>query len=378
LYDGVTEGDFSQLPQAMVEGMLKQTDEVRNRLLITFRKLIERRDEHRRHLVEMGLLKRDMDLSAVNQDPTACGIDGSYAIDKLIATDVIAAAGVAVEGLTPPTEKRYWPEPRHESVVLPIHHSDATQVVLAALMIFMELELASKAPHDVVFIDGSLASPLIYLNKAIYELQNVSEDLGRLLASKLNSALESYAEILDSRRTDKIFVGVPKYTSKKDISLGILNQIGYEDRGFLSQIMNSGEFIGPMPMQMQDASWRIPRIPVHLEKKADEICNAIRDIYVTYYRPRLHFPTLRLEMSKSVATDSQRLAILFECLRAQCAPPGILEPFPLYLADRMVKHLGKALPAIRRAATQEMMIQWGDDTSDMYLALHGYRTDTGK
>jgi len=58
--------------------------------------------------------------------------------------------------------------------------------------------------------------------------------------------------------------------------------------------------------------------------------------------------------------------------------PGIMEPYPLYLADRMVKHLGTALPAIRKTTTQEMALKWEEALGDMYLAMHGYRTEWGK
>jgi hypothetical protein len=74
----------------------------------------------------------------------------------------------------------------------------------------------------------------------------------------------------------------------------------------------------------------------------------------------------------------QRLAILFESLRLQCGAPGVMEPYPLYLADRMVKHLRTALPAIRKTTTQEMSLKWEDSLGNIYLAMHGYRTEWGK
>lgn len=55
-----------------------------------------------------------------------------------------------------------------------------------------------------------------------------------------------------------------------------------------------------------------------------------------------------------------------------------MEPYPLYLADRMVKHLGTALPAIRRTTTQEMSLKWEESLGNMYLAMHGYRTEQGR
>lgn len=374
MFEVIKDTDLSLLPQAMVHDMLTQTDEVRNHLYYKFQKLIERRDEYREALIKEGLLKVDSDLPPVDSISTACGVDGSFAIDRLIATDVVAVAGVAVEGLTPPSEKRFWPGPYHESIVISVDHSHATSVVLGAIMMFMELELAAKAPHDIIFFDGSLASPLIYINKAMYEVDNVSRELSTILKSRLSSALESYAKLLRSSGSDKIFVGVPKYTTTKEISLGILNQIGHEDRGFLSQIMRSGEYIGPVPMQRPESRWLIQKAPIGLRSLAEEIATSIGDLHVAYYRPIRHCPALRLEFSSSLESNPHLLADLFECVKYQSSPPGIMEPFPLYMADRMVKKLSTALPAIRGAATKEMIVQWDDESQEMYLAMHGYRT----
>jgi hypothetical protein len=87
---------------------------------------------------------------------------------------------------------------------------------------------------------------------------------------------------------------------------------------------------------------------------------------------------LRLELSPEVVNNRNRLSILLESVKSQCSVPGLMEPFPLYLADRMVKHLRTALPAIRRTATQEMSLKWTGKYSDLYFAMHGYRTEFGK
>lgn len=67
--------------------------------------------------------------------PTTCGIDGSCAIERLLASDLVAAAAVAVEGLTPPSETRHWPEPRHQVWVETEVHEAETGTILRAVMI---------------------------------------------------------------------------------------------------------------------------------------------------------------------------------------------------------------------------------------------------
>ena len=368
------ENPFDELPEALVEEMLSQCDELGQELSRSFKKVYDSKKEIREKLKSAGILRRDTLLSVAPSHPTSCGIDGAFAVERLLYTDMVAIAGVAVEGLTPPTEKRYWPKPHHLSKILTASHNEATVLIARAAMICMELELAAKAPHDVVLLDGSLITPLIYLNQAISRLKEAPRVLSSFFENLLPSALESYIIILRSERTDKIFVGMPKYTTKKEISKKLSIPDEYEDRGLLTFVMDSGEFVGPLPIDKQQ--WHISAHG-QTESLVEKVISAAGDLYIIYYRPYDHFPALRLEIAQSIATNPQRLAVLFESLRLQCGSPSIMEPYPLYLADRMVKHLATGLPAIRRATTNEMSLKWEDSLGNMYLAMHGYRTEIG-
>jgi len=377
MVEKTVENPFDELPEALVEEMLNQCDGLGETLSKSFQKLYEQKNGMRQKLKEKQILKRDTEISIAPSHPTSCGVDGSYAIEKLLSTDMVAVAGVAVEGLAPPTEKRYWPKPRHFSNVLTVSHSDSTTVVARAIMMCMELELAAKAPHDVIFLDGSLTTPFIYLNQALNKIHDVSDNLSSLLIKRLKTALESYRELLLSRRTDKIYAGLPKYTTRREIMHDILKLKEYEDRGALSFILDAREFVGPVQIQKPQQPWHM-NVPKESKQLKDDIISALDDLHVVYYRPYDHFSALRIEVSKSVASNIQRLAVLFESLQLQCGAPGIMEPYPIYLADRMVKHLGTALPAIRKTTTQEMSLKWEESLGNMYLAMHGYRTEWGK
>ena len=121
--------------------------------------------------------------------------------------------------------------------------------------------------------------------------------------------------------------------------------------------------------------WHFSRLPKELVAKGNEIISLIRDLNVLYYRPYEHFPTLRIELAPSIARNQSRLSILLESLQLQSGAAAIMEPYPLYLADRMVKHLGTALPAIRRATTQEIASTTKLDIGSIFMAMHGYRTE---
>jgi NurA domain len=360
---------FAELPEALVEEMLGHSTELASHLLESLNEIRNRREEIRSTLRQKGLLANADDLISSPKYPTCSGVDGSYALERLVTTDLVVAAALAVEGLTPPTEKRHWPRPHHDVITRIVSHSDATTQVIRALMVEMELELAAKAPHDVTFLDGSMATPLIYLNQGLTNLWQGPIEIGSALSAKQAEALKCYEEILSAPRSDKDYAAVPKYTSKKEI-VSMLDMRDYEDRGLLTLVLKPGELTEPLQLQPPDQ-------PYHLPVPSGNTITALLQVHVLYYRPYGHMPALRIEVPQSIAKNSQRLANVIEAVRLQCGAPGMFEPYPLYLADRMVKHLSVALPAIRRATTQQMAAAWPDDMGEVYLSMHGYRTERG-
>lgn len=369
-----SESPFQDLPEGLVEEMLSQYKELGERLSESLEEVQRSRANVRDSLNSQKLLKDDATVIRSHVNPTTCGIDGSFAIERLLSTDIAAMAAVAVEGLTPPSEKRHWPRPHHLSRVFTVGHNEATSLVVRAIMVTMELDLAAKAPHDVVFLDGSLTTPVIHLNQAFARLSEAPAELSQLFLDRVEQSLDSYKEVLGSRRSDKIYAGLPKYTSRSELSK-VIGLPKHEDRAVLSQVLTGGELVGPFGMLQQGEDWRFSNLPANLEGKGKEAISLIRDLSVIYYRPAAHFPTLRIEVSPVVSGNQSRLSILLESLQLQCGAPGIMEPYPLYLADRMVKHLGTAVPVIRRATTQEMASTSTTDVGNIFLAMHGYRTE---
>jgi hypothetical protein len=360
---------FSELPEALVEEMLGYTNDLASSLLKSLNAVKGQRDQIRSKLAKKDLLVDSSDLIGASQSPTCSGVDGSYAIERLVTTDLVVAVALAVEGLTPPSEKRFWPRPHHKVITRVVPHNDATSLVLRALMIAMEIELAAQAPHDVTFIDGSMATPIIYLNQGLTNLWNAPIDLSEQLSSIQSTVVDRYAEILRGERSDKAHVAVPKYTSKREIAT-FLEMPDYEDRGLLMFVLRPGELTRPMEMEP-------PRQPYHLPVKSPDLDPLLKNAKILYYRPYGHIPPLRLEVPPTIANNSRRLGLVLEAVRLQCGSPGMFEPYPLYLADRMAKHLAVAMPAIRRATTQQMVSAWPDDIGDVYLSMHGYRTENG-
>ncbi len=190
--------------------------------------------------------------------------------------------------------------------------------------------------------------------------------------------MEAYETIVHARRSDQQFVSVPKYTSHNQITKILLKEGVYEDRALLSFVLHAGEYIRPFPFKVPDGLWSFAEPILKETGNLKAIIDGMSNLYVVYYRPYLHSPTFRLELPRSVATDKNRLSMVFEAIRLQCGTPGIFEPYPLYLADRMVKQMGKVIPAIRKATTQEMLQFWDQSEAEVYLLMHGYRTEIGR
>jgi len=312
-------------------------------------------------------------------------VDGSYAIERLLTTDLVAAAALAVEGLTPPSETRHWPEPQHLVYVRTEGHDADTGVVARALMMGMELSLAAKAPHELIFIDGSLTTALIYFNQALNKLEKTPAlEAGRVFLEKIEEYLAAYHTILSSQRTDRCWVAVPKYTTRREIGRILEWPPAYDDRGLLTNVLQPGEFTRAIRLQQPDEPWHLNTAPVGAAQQAcvnalaDEITRFIKEIRVIYYRPNSWLPALRLETSQTVVESPARLAALIHGLRHQCGSAAALEPYPLYMADRMVKHLARAIPTFRQITSQHLAETYMGDVSDVFLGLHGYRTESGR
>jgi len=366
---------FAELPEALVEEMLSKSEKIGISLYNSFKEIQRKKEELRNQLLNEGILRRDNEISYPSI-PTTCGVDGSYAVEKLLAIDFVACAAVAVEGLTPPSEKRHWERPRHRVFIEPEKHNSDSVSIIRGLMMEMEIELAVKAPHDIVFLDGSLTTPLIYMNQAINKIIESEETkLSKEIVDRFNNFLISYQTILEAKRSDKLWVGIPKYTTKRELGERFNWPTHYDDRAILTAILYPGEFTHPIPLTPPLQPWHL-KLPLgDINREFDE---KLKKIHVIYYKPHKWTPAFRIEIAPSIAYNNARIAILLQGIKYQCGTPGILEPYPLYIADRMVKHLGKAIPAFRQTATKRMTELHQGDIGDIFFSMHGYRTESGR
>lgn len=375
---------FAELPAALVDEVLLRTNDVAAALLTSFGHMKTRRADLRQRLERSGLLLRKTDLGSPPY-PTTCATDGSYAIERLLTTDLVAAAAVAVEGLTPPSEARHWAHPRHQTFIAAEPHHESTSTVLRAVMLGRELELAQAAPHDLVLLDGTLTLPVIYFNQALNTAPSAPElKTSEEFLTHVENFLAAYKTLLTLTRTDRQIASLPKYSTRREIGKRLEWPENQDDRGLLTLVLNPGELTKPLPLDPPDQPWHFNTSGLSgaLRQRVDELANdiisSLSHVHVSYYKPQSWLPALRIEIAGSVANNTHRLAVVVQGLEMQCATPAMLEPYPNYLADRTVKALAKALPAFRQVTTQHIAAQFDGDIGEVFFAMHGYRSDSGR
>jgi hypothetical protein len=160
-------------------------------------------------------------------------------------------------------------------------------------------------------------------------------------------------------------------------------QSNHDDRGLLSFILEPGEFTRPIPLQKPEQPWHL-NTEVLLDQGKDSliqlesrIIDALYNLHVVYYRPYAWMPALRIEVNRSVAENPHQLALALQAVHFQSGAPAIMEPYPLYMADRMVRHLPRAIPTVRQIASQYVAETYSGKIEEIFLGLHGYRSESG-
>ncbi len=262
--------------------------------------------------------------------------------------------------------------------------------MLRAVMLGAELCLAVGAPHDVVMLDGTFTLPTIYFNQALNKAPDEPNlRCARVFLSRCLDYLKAYLALLRSERSDKHYVSLPKYSTRREVGRALDWPATYDDRGLLTLLLEPGELTKPVRLehpkdQEGNVNWHLNtgRLPEDSRGQAAdlaaEIVSALQQIHVFYYKPQDWLPALRVEISASVAANAHRLATVVQALKYQSVTPSMLEPYPIYLADRTAKALAGAMPAFRQVTTQRVSEFYEGDIGEVFFALHGYRSESGR
>jgi NurA domain len=367
---------FLEIPASLVEHMLQKTNEIGGILQSSLRDINNKRGKFRFQLKQIGLL--DNDIKFRNIKPlVSCGIDGAYAIDRLLGTDLLFAAAVGVEGISE-LQKGNLNAPNHDVFVNPEKHNPENMIAARAIMIEMEIKLAANAQYDIVYLDGSLTTALIHMYKAINFIENINTKSSDKIKEDFKDFLISYKKILEYDDSDKYYLGLPKYTSRNDIGKNLHWPENYDDRAILTLILDPGEFTRPKLFTSEEG-WhiRLPYEDEELRILMQQVILGIKNLCVIYYKPHAWCPALRIEMPSAVARDEIKLNTVLNNVKNQCQTPSIMEPFPLYMADRIAKHMAPAIPAYKQIIMKQMTQLDDHNEKDIFFLMHSYRTEGG-
>src|SRR5581483_4018523 len=330
---------FSDLPDALVRDLLTCAVPLAEGVKRKVDALLASRDGLREAAKKERLIKRKADLD-IPREPSVVGIDGSYQIHRLTSLDLCAAAAVAIEG-TSKEARRHWPEPYHRMWAGGLQHHDSTTGALRSLMVCEELDLAREAPHDLVLLDGAFASLVIYINQGLTVVGEVPPALAHELTSRWNEQ-KIFERLVGLMRSERV-LAVPKFTSRNEFQAlpAFTSTQEIDGKTLATLILEPGEYTQPLRIYDETDGGELDRyhLPKNFCPNSDDspVREAMRASRVIYYRPFGWVPALRLELPGSVANSSARLSIALEGITRQFFSPAVVEPYPLFIADRMVK-----------------------------------------
>jgi hypothetical protein len=251
-------------------------------------------------------------------------------------------------------------------------------------MLGRELQIVTRAPHDLVMIDGTFTLPIIYFNQALNQAPRTTAlRCSQEFVAHCLEYMEAYRTALQAERSDKNYIALPKYTTRREIGETMGWDSDHDDRGLLTLLLQAGELTRPVPLEQPEQEWHLytNQLPAEIQANAkdiaDDIRAALQRVHVFYYKPHEWLPALRVKVAQDVALNTYRLAAVIQGLKYQCATASMLEPYPLYLADRTVKALARAIPALRQITTQRISEKYEGDIAEVFFAMHGYRSEIG-
>lgn len=361
---------FADLPDALIRDLLAEADKVGERVQRSLTSIHASRPELRRRAHDQKLILNRADLDVV-REPSVSGFDGSYQIQRLTSIDLCAAAAVGVEG-TSKESRRKWDRPYHMLCVESVAHSMSTTNALRGVMVAMELLLAKASPHDVALLDGSFSPLVIYLNQG----RAVSDPplaLRRRLDEMWEGAVNALLWAIGGDRA----VALPKYATRNELAVRLGTDASVVDgKTLATAILEPGEYTSPLRVFVEevDRDYHVAGLD---SEKAPQVASLMKEVEVIYFRPFSWLPALRVELPAGQAGDLPRRALVLEGIARQLFTPAVIEPYPLYLADRMAKSLGAGVGVLEQTVSQ-YVLDGASDVEGSLLLLRQHRTEGGR
>jgi len=230
-----------------------------------------------------------------------------------------------------------------------------------------------------VLLDGSFVVLLIYLNQGLTSFNQAPTLLREEFQRRLREqqVLDRFLALLRSDRT----VAVPKYSGRNELFsfLRETRVTGTDGKTLATVILEPDEFIRPLKIfdfEGEDFEYHLPEEYCSAECQ-QQMNRSIEDMRVVFYRPYGWAPAVRLEITAPIAASKPRLSMVLEGIKRQFFSPAVSEPYPLFLADRMVKSLGAGVAVIEQTVAQHA-VGSSPDIEGTLLCLKSYRSEGGR
>ena len=359
---------FEGLPLALVREILGKSGQIADDIFAPFHEIKSNRDKLREQLKERNIIQNNPATDG-KESFTSCGIDGYYTVEKFLTSNLACSTAFAVEGLIPPSGEKHWETPSHQAIFHTEKHYSETATILSAIMMEMEIELAAKAPQNIIFLNGSFITPFVTFMETIKLALETKESItSQEFIKRIKPSILSFKNIFDSPNSDKMWVGIPKDTFKRELVNTLSWSQQYDDTILFTLLLSPGEYTTPLPVEQSELS-RIRDIPIKDESIAtvrDSVVSAVGKLHVVYYRPHSWTPVLRIEMDSSVSQNSSRLTGLLNTITFQCSSAGITEPYPVHCADNLVKYMDRAIPSLLKSATSQITNVYKNDLGEIF------------
>ncbi len=364
----ITTEVFGDLPDALINELLTRSEEVTQRALESVGERIAERDDLRSRALRLGLIS-NVDYMSELPPKSVAAVDGSPALIRLASFELAAAAALAVDGLGGESSNGNLPYKFEIHITDPIARASE---IAYGLMFCMEYEIARTVDRDLVMLDGTFFTGMVAISIALRTAGDLRDELSEAFKRRwTDSTMQLIPEILVS---DNV-IAVPKRSSANEF-MGQTNlfnsrEVDFNGRSTASLILEPGEYAGPFDLETH---------PFHLDTPAFyrnytiELQSMFTRIKVIYYKPHDWSHAFRIEMPPAIADDDNKLRETLEIIRRQTINPAMLEPYPLYVADRFAKSLQKGVAALLDSVRTQVTANSAEPkiAADM---MNAYRSD---
>ena len=361
---------FGNLPDALINEILTCAEGVGKTARTHVNAQVRARGRLRERAVQQGLVKELPDLSHIPTESVSA-VDGSLVSKRLASFDLNAAAALAVDGIG---FKNDGTNIRHDIAIHPTKPLPYGREVTYALMFCMEYNIASEETNTrkLVMLDGAFSTGLIAISKALDSIENHNDELRNDFFDRwTQNTMRSILEIMTSNRV----IALPKRSSANEFRdqtrLFDNLYIDTNGRSTASLILNSNEYAGPFCFDTRrPQTWQTGAFPGFRK----ELSGLFEELQVVYLKPHPWSHAYRVEMPPVIGNDEQRLHSVLDTIKRQCINSAIMEPYPLYVADRFAKSLPKGANALLDAVRTELIAS-SEDPEIAYSMLNAYRTE---